>query len=278
MGRLVLLAFGGLLVVVAVMFVVTYVQKMRLAAAEQGCKNHLKGLAVFAAFQATEPGRPPVRLAEQIPAGTVVLPGVPADDRLSWAAVVLPGLDQRRGDVKGAFQTLDPTKPWAAGRNQQAARARLSAFLCPADPPADEPDRPAPTNYVGVAGLGADAATIALPPVGPAPPRAGCFRYDGPTPFDAITDGLSQSLLFGERSGDLGPWLRGGPATLRGLDDAAGARPLLGPGGQFGGNHPAANWALADGGVRAFTGRVDPAVLFGLATITGKETDIRPGD
>ena len=120
---------------------------------------------------------------------------------------------------------------------------------------------------------GRDAAATADPS------RAGCFRYDGPTQFERITDGLSQSLLFGERSGDLGPWLRGGPSTVRSFDDTVGAPPVLGRGAQFGGNHPhGANWGLADGSVRLFNPRVDPKVLYGMATIAGGEKDPLPGE
>jgi hypothetical protein len=144
------------------------------------------------------------------------------------------------------------------------------ALLCPGQPPEVDPKQPAPTQYVGIAGIGADAATLNFTPPAPAPPRAGCFHYDGPTPFASITDGLSQTVLFGERSTDLGPWLRGGPATVRGLDNRPWAKPYIGLGGQFGGNHPdASNWALADGSVRTLTPRVDPKVLLDLATISG---------
>ena len=68
-------------------------------------------------------------------------------------------------------------------------------------------------------------------------------------------------------------------ATVRGLDDSPGAKPLIAPAGQFGGNHEhGANWAFADGSVRFFTERIDPKVLFGLATIAGKESDEFPGE
>jgi hypothetical protein len=156
---------------------------------------------------------------------------------------------------------------------------RLVVLLCPGNPAHVDPEQPAPTQYVGIAGLGLDAATLNFFPPAPAPPRAGCFHYDSPTSFDSITDGLSQTLLFGERSADLGSWLRGGPATLRGLDDRADALPLIGPGGQFGGNHfETSNWAIADGSVRSFTPRVDRSLLFGMATIAGKEHDVIPGE
>ncbi len=131
------------------------------------------------------------------------------------------------------------------------------------------PDAPAITCYVGVGGLGANAATLPA-----TAPRAGAFRYDAPTPFEGITDGLSQTLLFGESRNEVGPWLRGGSSTVRALDDADGALPLVGTGGQFGGYFPGvAHFALCDGGVRAFTNRADPRVLYGLSTIAGKNTD-----
>ncbi|MBX9626416.1 MAG: DUF1559 domain-containing protein [Gemmataceae bacterium] len=266
---------------VAAGFAVTFFMKVRTLSAEVECANNLRTIGLFAAHHADpKPGRAGPELPNEIPAGTIVLPDTPPDDRLSWYVGVLPGFDQRRQNAAGILSQIDRAKPFPAEPNQSAARTRLLTVLCPGNPPAADPNAPAPTCYVGLAGVGADAATILLPPPpAPVPPRAGCFRYDSPTPFDRITDGLSQSLLLGERSGALGPWLRGGPATVRGLDNAPGAALLVGPGGQFGGNHPhGANWAFADGSVRFFTDRVDPKVLYGLATIAGGETDPLPGE
>jgi prepilin-type processing-associated H-X9-DG protein len=263
----------GLLLFALVGLVIPYVVKMRARADEVACRNNLRELALFAAHSSGPRPKQPRELADRIPAGTVLLPGVPPDERLSWAVAILPGLDQRRQEIVPLLGIIDDKKPWPAAPNQQAARTKLVTFLCPGKPPEIAADQPAPTCYVGIGGLGADAAATADPS------RAGCFRYDAPTPFDRITDGLSQTLLFGERSGDLGPWLRGGPSTVRGFDDSPGAPPVIGPGGQFGGNHPnGANWALADGSVRMFNPRVDPKVLFGMATIAGGEKDPLPGD
>jgi prepilin-type processing-associated H-X9-DG protein len=274
MARRIAVVFGGLLAFALAGLFIPYLIKMRARADVVTCQNNLREIVMFAAHHAKpRPGVAPGRFVNEVPAGTIPLPGVPPEERLSWVVAVLPGLDQRRHNTEQLLVTIDRNSPWPADRNQQAARTKLVTFLCPGNPPAIATDQPAPACYVGIGGLGKDAAATADPA------RAGCFRYDGPTPFDRITDGLGTTLLLGERSGDLGPWLRGGPATVRGLDDAPGAPPVLGPGGQFGGNHPSgANWAMADGSVRLFSPRVDPKVLYGLATIAGGERDPLPGE
>jgi prepilin-type processing-associated H-X9-DG protein len=175
------------------------------------------------------------------------------------------------------LEEIDVTQPWSAARNQQAAQLRLNVLLCPENTPQTRPGEAAITCYVGIAGLGVDAATLGLPKGGPTPSRAGAFRYDAPTPFDRITDGLSQTLLFAETAAEPGSWLRGGPATTRGLDDAATAKPLIGFDGQFGGFFPSgANFALCDGSVRLFTPYTTSAVLHQMATIAGSERDAIP--
>jgi prepilin-type processing-associated H-X9-DG protein len=280
MSRRMIVLLIGLMVFTGVGFVLAYVVKVRGTADDVRCKNNLREITLFAAHHADlQPGVPVGKYLERIPAGTVALPGVAPEERLSWYVSVLPGLDQKRQDTAPLLAAMDQEQPWTAVANQLAARHRLLVVLCPGNPPQSNPGEPALSSYVGIAGLGRDAPTLPLAVGGPAPPRAGCFRYDAPTPFEAITDGLSQTLLIGERSHDLGPWLRGGPATVWGLDDGPDAKRLQGPGGQFGGNHPnGANWAFADGSVRFFTDDVNPQVLFGLATIAGKETDPLPGD
>lgn len=279
MRRWILVLVAGVVIFGILGFVLTFVPKLRRAANEATCTNNLKELSRFTADPAALGRGPKPKLPQEIPPGTIVLPGVSPEDRLSWLPAILPLLDQRRQDMGPVVAAIDQSAPWSAERNQKAAATVLRVSLCPAKPPAIAPGRPAPTCYVGIAGLGPDAATLAIQPPAPTPPRAGCFRYDAPTPFTAMTDGRSQTLLLGERSADLGPWLRGGPATVRGLDDTAGAPPLLGPGAQFGGNHPTgSNWAIADWSVRFFSDRTDPKVLYGLATIAGGERDPLPGE
>jgi hypothetical protein len=271
MSRWPVLILIALVILVALGLLLPYLLKARLEAHLVTSRNNLRDLAFFAAHNSNpDPNTDAVKLLREIPPGTIVLPGVPPEERLSWVVAVLPGLDQKKHPVEQLLAQIRLDQPWAAEANQQAARTRLPVLLCPENTPQVPPDAPAVTCYVGIAGLGPDAATLTLAPGTPAPPRAGAFRYDSPTPFDKITDGLSQTLLMGETADSPGPWLRGGTSTVRGLDDKPGAKPLIGPGGQFGGYFPTGgNFALCDGSVRTFTPRTTPGVLLKMATIAG---------
>jgi hypothetical protein len=206
-----------------------------------------------------------------VPPGTVVKPDLAPDARLSWVVDALPYLNQKRQPLDDLAAKIDQTKPWVFEANQ-AAGTTVVQCLIPTAVKYELTPGPPPTYYLGVAGRGPDAAALTLGP--PVPARAGCWRYDGDTPFDLITDGKSTSLLFGETATDLGPWLRGGPGTLRGVDDSPGAKPILGPAGQFGGVHPGVTaFSFADGSARVFRDDTDPRVLAALATIAGGADD-----
>ena len=288
------LRIGAAVVLLVVLFaaglLVTFIAKLRIKSDQETCQNNLRQLSPFAIAAAeARPDQKPVFASEKdqarrpkftqkeldrfrnlniapvIPAGTVPNPALPPDRRLSWAVTLIPLFDQRRQDTVALAASVDKSQAWDAGPNQTAARTVVRGLLCPANPL-----EAAVTQYVGAGGVGADAAT--LPPEAP---TAGCFRYDAATPFDAVGDGLSQTVLFAEVSVDAGPWLRGGPATVRTLDQSKEA---IGPGGQFGGNHPGgAYFGMADGGSRFLTPRTDPAVLAALFTINGGPAAV-PGD
>jgi hypothetical protein len=278
MSRRIAVVVVLLLVFVGSGLLIVYIQKARMAANLLASQNNLRQLAMFAAHHANpHVGPEGIKFPNEIPPATVVLPGVPAEDRLSWLVPVLPGIDQRRNPVTDLLAKVDIDQRWSVERNQSAAQFRLPVVLCPENTPQVPPDAPAITCYVGIAGVGVDAATLTIPPLGPTPPRVGAFRYDAPTPFSKITDGLSQTLLMGETANEPGPWLRGGHATARGLDDAPNARPLIGMGGQFGGFFATgANIALCDGSVRFFTPETTPSILLKMATIAGGENETNP--
>ena len=132
------------------------------------------------------------------------------------------------------------------------------------------------THYVGVAGVGTDAAELL-----PDHPRAGVFGYERRTAIPAgIPDGISNTLLIIETANDPGHWAYGGTATVRAFEpDAA---PYIGPGRPFGGFHTGipvpssqrshqCTAAMADTSVRSITSAIAPEVLEALATVGGKE-------
>jgi hypothetical protein len=131
------------------------------------------------------------------------------------------------------------------------------------------------TGYVAVTGVGADAASL---PVGH--PKAGVFGYDRKTKLKEITDGTSNTAILLEVGPSAGPWARGGYATARELDLAAGG--YVGPGFAFAAPHkPSDSWfqkteyglnlGLADGSVRFVKQAISPHLLEALATAAGGE-------
>ena len=294
-----LLVVGGLVVGGLLL---TLLQRSRATQALVYSVNNVRELSQFALLGGTDPAKgPPAgklnfpddprfvatprerfaewNVAAAVPAGTVVRPELPPERRLSWVAPLLPTFNPKRQDTLAVYGQLDLTKAWDAGPNRAAAETPLRLLVSYAAPPPATPGAPAVTQFVGVGGLGADAPTLPLGPDSVADPRAGCFRYGGPTPFAAVADGLSNTVLIGEVSTDLGPWLQGGPATVRTFDPSAGAPVPVGVGGQFGGNHLAGGiFGMADHGVRVLTRRTDARFLANLCTINGGDAAPLPGE
>jgi hypothetical protein len=158
----------------------------------------------------------------------------------------------------------------------------FSLFLCPSNPTRTLPGSPQPSHYVGVAGVGLNAAGW-----GAGYPGNGVFGYDRRTRLEDITDGAGTTMLLIETNRDNGPWTAGGPPTVRGLDPAGG--PYLGEGGQFGSGHRGGQgWSprppyvthvlFADGSVRGLADGVRPEVFEALATVAGGEETGHVGD
>jgi hypothetical protein len=148
----------------------------------------------------------------------------------------------------------------------------MKLFLCPANPRWGALGEPGLTHFVGVAGLGRDAATLRA-----TDRKAGFFGYDRViTPRD-IKDGTSNTIMVIETSADNGPWAAGGRPTVRGVDPDD--VPFLGRGRPFGTVHYApqfvgrpqapANAVLADGSVRTLAESISARTFETLATIAG---------
>lgn len=284
MRRWVIVGVLMLLGLIGVGLILVTVQRQRAESDRVQCQYRLMQLGQFAESyskaskglaKGESPG-PEVPLV--IPPGTVPNLALPPDQRLSWVCDILPFLDQKAQDTTALSQKIDRRAAWDADPNREVSLTRLNLFVCPGALPDMPEGQPAPTQFVGLAGVGTDAAELPLTP--PISPRAGCFRYDTTTPLLLVrdNDGLSNTFLFAETGNDLGPWIRGGFSTVRGLDVGDGAKRPLGRGGQFGGNFPGvAGFGRADGSATWVREGVNLQVLRAQFTIAGGERDGIPG-
>ena len=254
-----------LLVVIAIIAILIglllpSVRRVRGAATVMACANHLKVIGIAThGYRDTHGHFAP---------GTIPNEKLTPDQRLSWQVALLPHLEMPK-----VYEKFDRSAAWNAPTNVAAEKMCTTPILhCPAF------NGPWPqfpfTTYVGVAGIGPDAA--ALPLDGPG---AGFFGYDRKLKVENVKDGLANTCAVIETGFNVGPLVRG-PATVRALD--LSDEPLLGEGRPFGGFHKedrsfgrprplGAQMLLGDGSVRLSKVHVDPFVLGALATIAGRE-------
>ena len=249
--------------ILAVLALIPIVTGLRQTSDRVVCQNHLREIVSFAVWHHAMPNDEftPAR-SIRYPTGTIVVPDRAVEDRLSWFATLLPALDHKRlVPVHGNM--IDIQKSWDTPPNEGYAQRRLNVLVCPAS----IPDVQNVTQYIGIAGLDPNAATLALDD-----PRGGMFRYDIAIPLDAVKDGLSQTISVTETNINLGPWMRGGPSTVRGLDPQVPS--YLGVGSPFGGTHATgANCGYVDGSVRFVVNDVAREVLRAQLTIAGVGVD-----
>lgn len=201
------------------------------------------------------------------PPATVPNPVLPPPQRLSWQAAILPylsvgGAAGKKAGTPGKKRAveIDFHEAWDAAANA-GLRRNVTPFLCPAFAHELGPDQVGWTAYVGIAGLGADAATLPRSDA-----RAGFFGYDRLLRAADISTRMDATLSAIETTRANGPWPAGGPPTVRGV-------PLeedryIGEEAAFGGLHrPGANVLWADGSVRLVTEKIDPELFRSAARI-----------
>jgi hypothetical protein len=196
-------------------------------------------------------------MENSFPAGTSPSASqLPAVARLSWQAILAD-----RFEASHSHPIWD--RSWNDPVNDAFVRRRLLEFQNPAITELTGADGYPATHFVGVAGVGEDAAKLDA-----SDPRAGIFAEDRTTRLDDVRDGLSNTwLVLGARD-QLGSWAAGGHPTVRPIT----RDPVVnGPDGIGTGQGDSMLVLLADGSVRAVSAATDPRRLRAMATINDGE-------
>ncbi len=195
------------------------------------------------------------------PPGTVPNAALKPQQRLSWEVGILPyfmeiGAGGKKADKHWeklvgeiAFQ-----QGWEDPANA-GLRLNVILYLCPAFAHELSPGQVGLTSYVGLAGIGEEAATLPRSDA-----NAGFFGYDRLLRPSDISARLDATMAAIETMKENGPWPAGGPPTVRGVP--SNCDHYIGRDFPFGGLHRAgANVLWADGSVRLVTEKVDPELF-----------------
>ncbi|MBX9791628.1 MAG: DUF1559 domain-containing protein [Pirellulales bacterium] len=183
---------------------------------------------------------------------------LPAENRLSWVAGVLPYYGQADWHAQLSFG-----RGWRDPPNEAIARRVLLELLNPALGMPARVNGYGASHFVGVTGLGTDAATLDIND-----PRAGVFGATRRATAAQIGDGVANTIALLGVTQRIGPWAAGGAATTRPLVTAPYVN---GPDGFGTGQVDGMFAAMADGSVRWISAEADPRVVEQLATINGGE-------
>ena len=199
----------------------------------------------------------------------------PPEQRVSLFAELLPYLG--KAGLRTSIQ--DKKFAWYAKENLPAAEAWVPEFLVPyydqsawrATHELAEGRSLGATNYVGVAGLGLDAARY--DPKDPAvQKKMGMYGYDWTSRPEEVTDGLSNTVaLMQVPPGYQRPWIAGGGATLAGIDDRA-EKPLQPYVTRLPDGTRGTTVLMGDGSVRTVRETINPALLKAMMTRAGGES------
>lgn len=286
------------------------VQMVREAARRTQCMNNIRQVTVAALNYESAHGKfPPGLLEETCPnlVGeeaqklSILCHLLPFMEANNVADLIEPSLSTNRygddGQGNGLWVNYNP----ADGLNSRlASQFKIASFECPSDQiPANHMvvslstearasfvaiagdrltwfetnelgDSIGATNYVGVAGAGGEIVSTQSEWRN----HGGIFSNRSKTTFANITDGSSNTFLFGEIVGHRNTWgIFGGQVGYSWIGnmtmpmyrwgEATNAQRLL---HNYSSNHPGTvNFALADGSVRAVSETTDPTIMHNLS-------------
>ncbi len=177
---------------------------------------------------------------------------LPLEERLGWQALY------REDTEPGQRVPADRTRGWKDPANEPFVRRRATELLNPRVPAVASDDGYPASHYVGVAGVGVDAAKLPK-----THPRAGVFGYDRRTTREDIRDGTSNTLLVVGVQEHPPAWASG-TGSVRGLT----AEPYLnGPDHLGTGQADGMLVLLADGSVKFLSKETDPKLMRRMAAM-----------
>lgn len=244
-----LVGFG--IAVLAALLLISAVDRLRNEAALADCGNKIRQLALSFHNYESAYGR--------LPHATITRTGLPPDKRLSWLFEIDPYLESRMDPTWGRHRD----EPWDSPGNQADAAKGIPLMLCCRNQHSEPFSKKNETSYVGVSGIGADAAMLETEN-----PNAGALGHERDVRFADMKDGLSNTLCVIESSLESGHWMAGGFPTVRGYEERltpwAGFHSRFVPAG------------CLDGSVRNIRIDVEPGVFKALFTIAGDEGESLP--
>jgi prepilin-type processing-associated H-X9-DG protein len=280
MSRVLRYVIFGVIVLIIAGVLLPVIMNARMKSDRIGCENHLREIGLIGVRHSSQPNMEmQLNKRSELPPGTFLNSAIAVEDRMSWYAYMLnvindgdPNADEatkakrrKPAGLDTVIKDFDPFGKWDSPRNVKIANYRLAAAICPARVGDLVPGQYSHTNYIASGGLGVDTPRLSVEEAGK---NAGAYRTDGATPDALIVDGMRQTAQFIESTHEVGPWLRGGPTTLRGLD--VSALPYIGGGRPFGGCHPGGAYAsMADGSVQFIKDTIDPNVFRSMLTRAG---------
>lgn len=262
---LALLGIGGFIVAL----VAPAILAAREAARRSECVNNLKQLSLGVRSYADT--------FNKFPLGTSGSRDLSPDQRFSWYPPLWHFLEGKPPKL-----LVDENQAWDAEVNrspklryvidfdmptrhtEDRPLPHISLFGCPSASPNYKVLGIQVTQYIGMAGLGVASPELTTDQTG-----AGIWGYDRQIRLSDIVDGASSTILLAETSQHLGPWIAGGPPTVRGFDPKAA--PFFGVGGQYGGVHSVCPTALADGSIRQWDISTDEGVFAAMVTVAGRD-------
>jgi prepilin-type processing-associated H-X9-DG protein len=249
MRRWVNVATTGSIVVLAAGLALAAVGRIHEAGNSTRCQNNLRQIGLGLSTYHDSYSR--------FPYAVMPSPDLPPNRRLSWLFELDPFIHSRMDAEWAAYRE----EPWDSDHNLKLVKQPFPWMICPSNPARTSAEGYTITTYVGVTGIGLDAARLPKKD-----PRAGFFGYDRKLTIADLGSGLATTVAAIETSHDNGPWMAGGWPTSRGFDPSR--TPAIGRASQFGGLHRGgANVLFADGSVRFLADDTSPQALSKLITV-----------